>query len=421
MRQTFWRHWVVLSSLCIVACGDTETRGSVTMGFLFPYTNPIVGVAAPVMEAGVRVAQDLINKAGGVHGVPLAVKVYDGGANPNTFFAQLDQAINVDHVAFVVGARWDAADPAIAAQLATMTHQARVVFCDLNAASPYTNTLPDRDFLFTASSVNSLTSVFNAYGKDLVAKGVTKWVFAAQEPFDASSDPLTPAWRQYDPNATTVYVTYPALSDYSTWDPTATVQQIESSGANGVLYFGGVTDTVAIASKLASDGLVHPVSYLTGSSFAAVSSLPAGQREGFRMITALIPDPSGNLPAFVAALEAWNNGTGISDPSQQQLAAQAFDMAIWPSLALVKAGGQSGVPHATAMPQIFDPNGTLIDTTAMPQAFTALETGTISYRTALSGPGSLDSYHDRELRIAVFASDAAGQMSPTHIYPPGEP
>lgn len=423
MRGYLWTRSACFCLLALTACGSkTTTSNAVTMGFIYPYSNSPLASGAVLSEAGVRVAQSIVNEAGGVVGSQVQVKTYDQQNDDATLLEQVNKAINDDHVSVIEGFFYGIQNPNTFAELVSLSHDNKVPFINMSLNDPSINASPDRDFIVGMLSSGALESVYTAQGKDFADKA-TKIAMVSPGPiYTEANNPFAPAAQHYATSSVSfVYIGYDVLPDYSGWDATATARAIEDANVDGVYFGGGANDSQLIISKIQSDDRIHPTFWLTSASFNAAQGLPDGSRGGIRLINGLVPDPNANLTDFGTAYKNWNNGTALTDPGQLELAAQSFDGAMWGLLALDRAGAIRDAKIAAALPDIFALDGSPINTLQVKEAFAALKTGPIRYRTALRGQLELDAHHDGLFSVAVFFTDASGNASPVTVYDPGQP
>lgn len=150
MHRTIKKGAAFLGGLGLVAgialaAGPAQAQDSVRLGAGLAITGPVQGAIPPMLDA-IRLAVQQVNDQGGIlDGRKLEIVTADTQCNPQAAVAAMNQLINVDRVAAVVG---PVCSGALIAAANAQSIPAGVVIVSPSATSPNISTIDDKDTVF---------------------------------------------------------------------------------------------------------------------------------------------------------------------------------------------------------------------------------------------------------------------------------
>ena len=361
------------SAMASEACKATTLK----LGTLLPQTGDLAFLGPPEF-AGVKLAVDEINAAGGVNGAPVEEILGDSGDTTTDIASQTVDSQLSQGVSAIIGA----ASSGVSLTVIDKITSNGVLQMSPANTSPALTTYPDNGLYWRVAPSDALQGAVIA--DNAINKGLTKMAVIARQ--DAYGEGLEDAFAKNFTDAggtvTSKLLYDPAASSFE-----AEVSEIKAGSPEGVVVIG-FDETTKLMQELIKQG-VGPQDvqiYLVDGNLSATAykDFPAGTMKGV-----LGTVPSGNTD-----LTAFNESLKKVDPSltDYTYGAQSYDAANVIALAAIAAKCADGTAIAAMLPEVANTGGEKCTTFA--DCAKLLEAGTKIDYDGVTGPLDFNQYGD---------------------------
>lgn len=377
------------SAEATAAASETCTATTLKLGTLLPQTGDLAFLGPPEF-AGVKLAVDEINAAGGVNGAPVEEIIGDSGDTTTDIASQTVDSQLSQGVSAIIGA----ASSGVSLTVIDKITSNGVLQMSPANTSPALTTYPDNGLYWRVAPSDALQGAVIA--DNAINAGLTKMAAIARQ--DAYGEGLEDAFAKNFTDAGGT-VTSALLYDPAATSFEAEVAEIKASNPEGVVVIG-FDETTKLLQEMIKQG-VGPQDvqiYLVDGNLSATAykDFPAGTMAG---VLGTVPSGNNDLTAFNESLLA-------VDPelTDYTYGAQSYDAAMVLALAAEAAKCADGTALAAMLPEVANTGGEKCTTYA--DCVALLQAGTKIDFDGVTGPLDFNEYGDpKEATISVSKYD----------------
>ncbi len=377
------------SAEATAAASEACTATALKLGTLLPQTGDLAFLGPPEF-AGVKLAVDEINAAGGVNGAPVEEIIGDSGDTTTDIASQTVDSQLSQGVSAIIGA----ASSGVSLTVIDKITSNGVIQMSPANTSPALTTYPDNGLYWRVAPSDALQGAVIA--DNAINAGLTKMAVVARQ--DAYGEGLEDAFAKNFTDAGGT-VTSQLLYDPAATSFEAEVSEIKAGSPEGVVVIG-FDETTKLLQEMIKQG-VGPQDvqiYLVDGNLSATAykDFPKGTMKG---VLGTVPSGNNDLTAF-------NESLKTVDPSltDYTYGAQSYDAAMVLALAAEAAKCADGTAIAAMLPEVANTGGekctTFADCVALLQAGTKIDFD------GVTGPLDFNEFGDpKEATISVNKYD----------------
>lgn len=377
------------SAEATAAASEACTATTLKLGTLLPQTGDLAFLGPPEF-AGVKLAVDEINAAGGVNGAPVEEIIGDSGDTTTDIASQTVDSQLSQGVSAIIGA----ASSGVSLTVIDKITSNGVLQMSPANTSPALTTYPDNGLYWRVAPSDALQGAVIADAA--INAGLTKVAAIARQ--DAYGEGLEDAFAKNFTDAGGT-VTSKLLYDPAATSFEAEVAEIKAGSPEAVVVIG-FDETTKLLQEMIKQG-VGPQDvqiYLVDGNLSATAykDFPKGTMKG---VIGTVPSGNNDLTAFNESLKK-------VDPSltDYTYGAQSYDAAVVLALAAEAAKCADGTAIAAMLPEVANTGGEKCTTYA--DCLALLQAGTKIDFDGVTGPLDFNEYGDpKEATISVNKYD----------------